>query len=238
MDDCSSGMEAWEWESIFASSFLEQESGVTTWQGDFGEPEATACTATETTTPGTTSGLPIDPSLASTHLQYSTTHSGASIEAKVGKASNSTPALSSSNVANTSDGSFESSDYNQDTPSTIHHLPSDALPDNPAPIVATKNKKKKRDPRLECPNFLAGRIPCSCPEEDELEEDIEAQVVVKKRSKVGARCQVTSCGGDISHLKGYHQRHRVCLECANSPRVLLKDQPHRYCQQCGKFHRL
>eukprot|EP00249_Psilotum_nudum_P021789 c28247_g1_i1 orf=51-1448(+) len=95
------------------------------------------------------------------------------------------------------------------------------------------------DPRLSCPNFLAGRIPCSCPELDERRDGgAEAAGVTRKRVKVVVRCQVPSCRIDIGHLKGYHQRHRVCLGCANSSQVIVNRQPHRYCQQCGKFHLL
>ncbi|KAA8527510.1 hypothetical protein F0562_034775 [Nyssa sinensis] len=50
------------------------------------------------------------------------------------------------------------------------------------------------------------------------------------------RCQVPGCGADISGLKGYHRRHRVCLRCANASDVVLDGQSKRYCQQCGKFH--
>ncbi|KAK6930089.1 SBP domain, partial [Dillenia turbinata] len=51
-----------------------------------------------------------------------------------------------------------------------------------------------------------------------------------------ARCQVPDCGADISELKGYHRRHRVCLRCANASAVTLDGESKRYCQQCGKFH--
>lgn len=86
-----------------------------------------------------------------------------------------------------------------------------------------------RDPRLDCPNFLAGRVPCACTDEDDDEGGSRS-----KRAKVSARCQVPACGADLARLKGYHQRHRVCLQCANSTTVILRDIAHRYCQQCGK----
>lgn len=116
-----------------------------------------------------------------------------------------------------------------------------------------------------CENYLAGRIPCACPEMDEAEEadDIlrlggqpaaagatAATVAAtaaagggRKRAKSGAsppaaRCQVAGCEADISELKGYHRRHRVCLTCANASSVLIEGEDKRYCQQCGKFHLL
>ncbi|KAL3505806.1 hypothetical protein ACH5RR_031188 [Cinchona calisaya] len=105
---------------------------------------------------------------------------------------------------------------------------------------------RKRDPRLVCSNFLSGRVPCACPELDEKLEQ-EEQVALgrpgKKRSRTvrapagsTARCQVPGCEADISELKGYHKRHRVCLPCANASDVVLDGESKRYCQQCGKFH--
>lgn len=86
-----------------------------------------------------------------------------------------------------------------------------------------------RDPRLDCPNFLAGRVPCACTDNDDDDSGVS-----RKRSKPVPRCQVQSCGAELTNLKGYHQRHRVCLRCAHATRVVLRNQPHRYCQQCGK----
>ncbi|KAF8401584.1 hypothetical protein HHK36_012529 [Tetracentron sinense] len=102
------------------------------------------------------------------------------------------------------------------------------------------DRVRKRDPRLTCSNFLAGRIPCACPELDEKEEEEEGEGEAKKRARTvtarTARCQVPGCEADIRELKGYHRRHRVCLSCANASEVLIDGQCKRYCQQCGKFH--
>nr|QTM66375.1 squamosa promoter-binding-like protein SPL5 [Osmanthus fragrans] len=105
---------------------------------------------------------------------------------------------------------------------------------------------RKRDPRLVCSNFLAGRVPCACPELDaKLEEEASGGVPGKKRVRTAripagatARCQVPECEADISELKGYHKRHRICLRCANASTVVLDGESKRYCQQCGKFHTL
>ncbi|KAJ0092186.1 hypothetical protein Patl1_25532 [Pistacia atlantica] len=112
----------------------------------------------------------------------------------------------------------------------------------PEPPVVSLNKVRKRDPRLICSNFLAGRIPCACPEVDAMLAEEEATLPGKKRVRTvrtgsgQARCQVPGCEVDISELKGYHKRHRVCLRCANASAVLLDGESKRYCQQCGKFH--
>ncbi|KAJ6904028.1 hypothetical protein NC651_021246 [Populus alba x Populus x berolinensis] len=121
--------------------------------------------------------------------------------------------------------------------------------DNPTPEIESQqvqlpvpDRVRKRDPRLTCSNFLAGIVPCACPEVDELLREEEATLPGKKRVRVAragssvARCQVPGCETDISELKGYHRRHKVCLRCATATAVVLDEQTKRYCQQCGKFH--
>ncbi|PPD82170.1 hypothetical protein GOBAR_DD20889 [Gossypium barbadense] len=113
--------------------------------------------------------------------------------------------------------------------------------------ISLDDGNMKRDPRMTCSNFLTGRVPCACPEIDEqmekLEEE-EAGAPGKKRARTGrvgsgtSRCQIPGCEVDITELKGYHRRHRVCLQCANSSTVLINGESKRYCQQCGKFHLL
>ncbi|KAK7412609.1 hypothetical protein VNO78_04104 [Psophocarpus tetragonolobus] len=113
------------------------------------------------------------------------------------------------------------------------------LPLSDPPEIPPNDRVRKRDPRLTCSNFLAGRVPCACPELDaKLEDD---GLPGKKRPRTArasasSRCQVPACQLDISELKGYHRRHRVCLRCANAATVMLHGEPKRYCQQCGKFH--
>ncbi|XP_047983397.1 squamosa promoter-binding-like protein 7 [Salvia hispanica] len=102
---------------------------------------------------------------------------------------------------------------------------------------------RKRDPRLLCPNFVAGAVPCACPELDKkLEEEEESALPGKKRTRAARPgpilCQVPGCEADIGELKGYHKRHRVCLKCAHAAVVELGGESKRYCQQCGKFHPL
>ncbi|XP_010323003.1 squamosa promoter-binding-like protein 7 isoform X2 [Solanum lycopersicum] len=117
--------------------------------------------------------------------------------------------------------------------------------DSPHSQDTDAGRIRKRDPRMACSNFLAGRIPCACPELDEKMEEEEMAGIGpgKKRARTvrasagaGARCQVPDCEADISELKGYHKRHRVCLRCANATSVVLDGHSKRYCQQCGKFH--
>ncbi|KAL1543181.1 Squamosa [Salvia divinorum] len=120
-------------------------------------------------------------------------------------------------------------------PGSDHSLQSESL-----------GRVRKRDPRLLCPNFVAGVVPCACPELDKLlEAEEESALPGKKRTRAVRApvagpilCQVPGCEADISELKGYHKRHRVCLKCAHAAVVVLDGESKRYCQQCGKFHPL
>uniref|UniRef100_A0A803N9M0 SBP-type domain-containing protein n=1 Tax=Chenopodium quinoa TaxID=63459 RepID=A0A803N9M0_CHEQI len=75
----------------------------------------------------------------------------------------------------------------------------------------SSDRVRKRDPRMICENFLAGRVPCACPELDALmaEEEEEETGPGKKRPRMGrtpgvAKCQVPGCEVDIRELKGFH----------------------------------
>ncbi|XP_047315979.1 squamosa promoter-binding-like protein 7 isoform X2 [Impatiens glandulifera] len=128
-------------------------------------------------------------------------------------------------------------------PQVNDQLPDD-LPSNSqsAGSIDDPGRVRKRDPRLTCSNYLAGLIPCACPELDAKLDEEAAVLPGKKRARTSrqsqglVRCQVPGCEVDISELKGYHKRHRVCLRCANASSVVLDGQNKRYCQQCGKFH--
>ncbi|GIL93032.1 hypothetical protein Vretimale_19071 [Volvox reticuliferus] len=51
-------------------------------------------------------------------------------------------------------------------------------------------------------------------------------------------CQVPGCGKDLSHLKEYHQRYRICDVHIKLQQVLKDGRLQRFCQQCGRFHDL
>ncbi|KAL0388715.1 UNVERIFIED_CONTAM: Squamosa promoter-binding-like protein 7 [Sesamum radiatum] len=108
--------------------------------------------------------------------------------------------------------------------------------------LENSGRVRKRDPRLVCSNFLAGRVPCACPELDEQLAEEESALPGKKRARMvrvsgGApvRCQVPGCEVDITELKGYHKRHRVCLRCANASAVVLDGESKsvRMFGRCG-----
>ncbi|GJW06270.1 SBP-like protein [Tanacetum coccineum] len=87
--------------------------------------------------------------------------------------------------------------------------------------VPVNLRVRKRDPRMACSNFLAGRVPCACPELDAqlAAEEAEAKAPGKKKTRHGVAAG-----------------QRVCLRCANATSVVLDGCDKRYCQQCGKFH--
>ena len=219
MADCNYAIEGWEWDIILES----HDTGLIPVHGEnLFTPQPSIITSVtmpeEPVSSLITSNLPRSQSI-------NTNNNFISAKLKDWETNSSSP--TTLNMGNTSESSLESSVYN------YNHEHSETILDNIHHDVSIK-KKKKRDIRLECPNFLAGRIPCACPELDALfAADLDTEENAKKKLKIGARCQVPVCNEDISHLKSYHRRHRVCLRCANSPKVILKDLPHRYCQQCG-----
>jgi len=50
-------------------------------------------------------------------------------------------------------------------------------------------------------------------------------------------CQVPGCTErDLSALKPYYQRYKICQFHGSATEVQLNGAPHRFCQQCGRFH--
>ncbi|KAK8967091.1 Squamosa promoter-binding-like protein 9 [Platanthera guangdongensis] len=119
--------------------------------------------------------------------------------------------------------------------------PADPVP-TILPVAGSSSRVRKRDPRLVCANYLAGRVPCACPELDELELEKDEEEPIaggRKRSKsgvvsVGMRCQVRGCEADIRELKGYNRRHRssepvnVLCGCSNTQQALLPPRLDNY----------
>ncbi|CAD6218714.1 unnamed protein product [Miscanthus lutarioriparius] len=52
------------------------------------------------------------------------------------------------------------------------------------------------------------------------------------------RCQVDGCGVDLSAVKQYYCRHKVCYMHSKEPRVVVAGIEQRFCQQCSRFHQL
>ncbi|KAH7434069.1 hypothetical protein KP509_07G099600 [Ceratopteris richardii] len=51
-------------------------------------------------------------------------------------------------------------------------------------------------------------------------------------------CQVDGCKSDLSTAKDYHRRHKVCVAHSKAPRVIVRGEDRRFCQQCSRFHGL
>ncbi|XP_042489614.1 squamosa promoter-binding-like protein 14 isoform X2 [Macadamia integrifolia] len=52
------------------------------------------------------------------------------------------------------------------------------------------------------------------------------------------RCQVEGCKVDLSDVKAYYSRHKVCGMHSKSPKVIVAGLEQRFCQQCSRFHQL
>ncbi|XP_016485336.1 squamosa promoter-binding-like protein 3 [Nicotiana tabacum] len=51
-------------------------------------------------------------------------------------------------------------------------------------------------------------------------------------------CQVEGCNLDLTTVKEYHRRHRICESHSKSPMVFVAGMERRFCQQCSRFHEL
>ncbi|XP_022151888.1 squamosa promoter-binding-like protein 12 isoform X3 [Momordica charantia] len=49
-------------------------------------------------------------------------------------------------------------------------------------------------------------------------------------------CQVEGCNIDLSSVKDYYRKHRVCESHSKSPKVIIGGLERRFCQQCSRFH--
>lgn len=49
-------------------------------------------------------------------------------------------------------------------------------------------------------------------------------------------CQVEGCNADLSSVKDYHRRHKVCQAHSKSSMAIVNNQKQRFCQQCSRFH--
>ncbi|KAH1074220.1 hypothetical protein J1N35_026548 [Gossypium stocksii] len=51
-------------------------------------------------------------------------------------------------------------------------------------------------------------------------------------------CLVDGCTADLSKCRDYHRRHKVCEVHSKTPKVTIRGQEQRFCQQCSRFHSL
>lgn len=48
------------------------------------------------------------------------------------------------------------------------------------------------------------------------------------------RCQVEGCKADLSEVKAYYSKHKVCGMHSKSPKVIVAGLEQRFCQQCSR----
>ncbi len=51
-------------------------------------------------------------------------------------------------------------------------------------------------------------------------------------------CQVEGCNENLSSLRIYHRRYKICMNHQKAPTVIIHGKHCRFCQQCGRFHDL
>lgn len=54
--------------------------------------------------------------------------------------------------------------------------------------------------------------------------------------KTALVCQVEGCNTDLSELKDYHRRYKICRYHLKDEFILKDGIQQRFCQQCGRFH--
>ncbi|KAF2292921.1 hypothetical protein GH714_029853 [Hevea brasiliensis] len=78
--------------------------------------------------------------------------------------------------------------------------------------------------------------------EDSLMESSSSGSSKRVRTPSGANqvptCLVDGCTSDLSKCRDYHRRHKVCELHSKTPKVFIKGQEQRFCQQCSRFHSL
>lgn len=68
-------------------------------------------------------------------------------------------------------------------------------------------------------------------------EPSERSKPARSRSQRGpVVCQVDGCGADLTGLKEYHQRYKICEYHLKVSSIIKDAVQQRFCQQCGRFH--
>jgi hypothetical protein len=60
----------------------------------------------------------------------------------------------------------------------------------------------------------------------------------RRRKDAAFKCQVAGCQADLSILKAYHQRYKICELHLKAHCIVRDDIKQRFCQQCGRFHEM
>ena len=61
---------------------------------------------------------------------------------------------------------------------------------------------------------------------------------INSRPRGPPTCQVDGCITDLTGLKEYHNRYKICEFHLKIPSIVREGARQRFCQQCGRFHDL
>lgn len=121
------------------------------------------------------------------------------------------------------------------------------LPPPPLRVQGIGRRVRKRDPRLVCPNYLAGRVPCACPEVDEMVaaaevEDVATEFLAgaRKKTKTAARRgKAAAAGGGGGVAGGTVRAAAMEMKCqvpgceADIRELKGYHRRHRVCLRCA-----
>ncbi|CAN4096672.1 unnamed protein product [Withania somnifera] len=110
---------------------------------------------------------------------------------------------------------------------------SSSSPDSPRGLKFVKKIYPERvgDVRAH-PKSATGSLPVTG-----VGQPFPAPLTVKKgrgRLVQGRRCQVEGCETDLSDVKAYYSRHKVCATHSKSPMAIVAGLEQRFCQQCSR----
>eukprot|EP00884_Botryococcus_braunii_P019534 jgi/Botrbrau1/6264/Bobra.0129s0014.3 len=58
------------------------------------------------------------------------------------------------------------------------------------------------------------------------------------RKQETLRCQVETCCADLTDLKEYYLRYKICEKCQKLRSIIRDGKRQRFCQLCGRFHNI
>ncbi|KAG2619336.1 hypothetical protein PVAP13_3NG140945 [Panicum virgatum] len=124
--------------------------------------------------------------------------------------------------------------------------PGPVLPPPPLRVQGIGRRVRKRDPRLVCPNYLAGRVPCACPEVDEMVaaaevEDVATEFLAgaRKKTKTAARRGKAGAAGGSGAAGGTVRAVAMEMKCqvpgceADIRELKGYHRRHRVCLRCA-----
>ncbi|KAL8119255.1 squamosa promoter-binding-like protein 8 [Apium graveolens] len=85
---------------------------------------------------------------------------------------------------------------------------------------------------------LGGRTYFSSSEDDFVNRLYRRSRTIEPGSVNAPRCQAEGCNADLTHVKHYHRRHKVCEFHSKAATVIAAGLTQRFCQQCSRFHLL